>query len=227
MILAIDTATGQASIAVLGNGGLLAELSWWSRGNHSRQLGALVPQLLELSGTEVGSLTGVAVAIGPGSFNGLRVGISMAKGLAFARKVPLAGIPTLDVIAVAAGGSRVCASLPAGRGEIYAAWYEGRKAGWSRTSDYLRLPLEEAAARYRDGEMLAGEGAEHLAEVLARRGLAPALQSEGAGLRRAGYLAELGRQYFDAHRADGLDDIQPLYLRRSAAEEKRAASQGE
>jgi tRNA threonylcarbamoyladenosine biosynthesis protein TsaB len=172
-------------------------------------------------------LTGIAVAVGPGSFNGLRVGISLAKGLAFARNLPLAGISTLDIIAFAASAPSVCASLPAGRGEVYAAWYEGNDTDWHRTSDYLRLSLAEASTRYRSGTLLAGEGAPLLAGTLTEQGLAPALQKTPEKLRRAGYLAELGRQYFDAHRADGLDDVQPLYLRRSAAEENRAATQGE
>jgi tRNA threonylcarbamoyladenosine biosynthesis protein TsaB len=227
MILAIDTATDQSSIALFGLETPLAELSWFARGNHSRRLAELLPRLLELAGIEIAALTGIAVAIGPGSFNGLRVGISLAKGLALARSLPLAGVATLDVIAFAAAGPAVCASLPAGRGEVYAAWYEGERTEWRRTSDYLRLSLADAAALYRPGTLLAGEGAGLLAETLARHGVAPALQETPARLRRAAYLAELGRQYCDAHRADGLDDIQPLYLRRSAAEENRAATQGE
>jgi tRNA threonylcarbamoyladenosine biosynthesis protein TsaB len=229
MILAIDTATNQASLALLGDDAVLAELSWVSRGDHSRQLGDLLPRLLALAACEVKDLAGIAVASGPGSFNGIRVGMSLAKGLALARRIPLAGISTLDVIGygAACADQSVCATLNAGRGELFIAWYEGAGPTWQRVSEHARMAIDAAAETYRPGAILAGDGALLLAEALAVRGAAPALPSAVARPRRAGYLAELGRQYFNAHGSDGLDELQPLYLRRSAAEEKRAASQGE
>lgn len=229
MILAIDTATDQASVALLADDVTVAEFSWRSRGNHSRHLGSLLPELFSLAGIAVERLTGIAVSSGPGSFNGLRVGISLAKGLAFARNLPLAGISTLDVIGFsAARDSRpVLALLSAGRGELFSASYEGIGASWRRMSEYRRLSVSGTAETFMPQSVLAGEGAAVLAQELSARGISAEMQDAGSSLRRAGYLAELGRHYFDAHLPDGLDDLQPLYLRRSAAEEKLATSQGE
>lgn len=167
MIIALDTSTSHASIALVRDedsphdhprGGpapddpILAELTWEIGRRHSQELVPRLQWLLAVCGASPADLTAVAVALGPGSFNGIRVGVATAKALAFARDLPLYGSSTLDVMAwgqrqaaalaeltaaasdyetpevshaTRAPGPRatICAALDAGRGEVYAARY--------------------------------------------------------------------------------------------------------
>ncbi|NLX43424.1 MAG: tRNA (adenosine(37)-N6)-threonylcarbamoyltransferase complex dimerization subunit type 1 TsaB, partial [Chloroflexi bacterium] len=103
MILAIDTATRTASIALYDASGILAEETWHSQNRHSVELMPAIQRLAERQGVKLGDLSAVAVALGPGSFTGLRIGLSAAKGLCLALDIPLIGIPTLMIAAYAAG----------------------------------------------------------------------------------------------------------------------------
>lgn len=225
MILAIDTSTDTASVAVLGDQEPLSEITWASRGTHSRRIIQLTSEALSLAGIVPSELSAIAVAIGPGSFNGLRVGLSAAKGMAMALSIPLVGISTLDVIGfqAAAAGRRVVATVPAGRHEICISVFTTVDDALKRETDYLRLGTEEAANLCSAGDIIAGPGREALAESLALRGCPVTVQTPVRDSRRGSYLAELGRRYVDAGGESQMEDIVPLYLRRSAAEEKRAA----
>jgi tRNA threonylcarbamoyladenosine biosynthesis protein TsaB len=96
-ILALDTSTRTASIAIYrGEEGVISEITWRSLSHHTVEL---TPYLDLLLGQNPRELAGIAVALGPGSFTGLRVGLSLAKGFALAQEIPLIGIPTLDALA--------------------------------------------------------------------------------------------------------------------------------
>ena len=95
MQLAIDTSTDTAGIALARDREVLAELTWHCGQNHTTQLLPQIAHLLNQTGIDLKSISGIIVARGPGSFNGLRVGISTAKGLAFSLGVPIIGISTL------------------------------------------------------------------------------------------------------------------------------------
>ena len=99
MLLAIDTSTDTASLALAEDKTVLAELTWRSKQNHTTQLLPNLNQLFKLTETNAKSLTAVIVAQGPGSFNGLRVGVSAAKGLAFSLGIPIVGVNSLEVAA--------------------------------------------------------------------------------------------------------------------------------
>jgi tRNA threonylcarbamoyl adenosine modification protein YeaZ len=135
MLLAIDTATHYASVALHDGERLLAEHTWLARQDHTRTLHPHIQALLTESGTSIENLTVVAVALGPGSFNGLRVGLSTAKGLAIARGLPLAGASTLELLASEYGLSEI--TMPAGRGRIYR---------WAASSGAADIELIEGAA---------------------------------------------------------------------------------
>jgi tRNA threonylcarbamoyladenosine biosynthesis protein TsaB len=218
VILAIDTSTDVATVALQAEGELLAELSWSARGNHSLRLMNAIQAVLSTQGTDPGDLTAVVTAIGPGSFSGIRVGVAAAKGLAMSRGIPLAGIPTLDAIGLQASGlsSVVWAVIPAGRRQVYAARYTGRGPAWKRVSEYLLTGADDIATALAEGDMIAGAAT---SEVEAPpRMVCPSLWN----VPRGGFLAELGRRYFEAGGEDRVYTLEPLYLRPSAAEEKRA-----
>ena len=132
MELAIDTATANASLALAHHDDIIAEFSWHSGQNHSTQLLPSVVYLLNQTGASLQSLDGIIVAQGPGSYNGLRVGISTAKGLAVSLGIPIVGISTLEAAAFAhaATGLPICPILNAGRGEIATATYRRQRHRW-------------------------------------------------------------------------------------------------
>jgi tRNA threonylcarbamoyladenosine biosynthesis protein TsaB len=131
MLLAIDTATRHASVALYREadagadapGGVLAEYTWYSANRHSVQLAPTVDEMLRRQGLSAMDLTAVGVALGPGSFTGLRIGVSVAKGLCLALGIPIVGVPTLDAMAYA----------PRSRLPVWAFWRPGATPAWVPT----------------------------------------------------------------------------------------------
>ena len=215
MLLAIDTATRAASLALYDDGCVRAEVTWYSAGRHTGELMPRIVWMLDQAGRRVTDLTGLVVSIGPGSFTGLRVGLAAAKGLALANDVRLVGIPTLDVIAQAHAGLRspLVAVLQAGRGKLAAMRYVRSRGGWRRQGDVTVTTIERIGADWDRPTWLCGElDAGARAAVQARLGDRVRLPEPAGCLRRAGFLAELGWQRLCAGQADDLDALQPIYL---------------
>ena len=124
-ILAVDTSSGSCSVAVIENSNLLAEIIKADGETHSRHLMDMIKKVLELSGLILFDIDGFAVTKGPGSFTGLRIGISSVKGLAAATGKPLAGISTLDALAAQVSPTPyiVCSLIDARKGEVYSSRY--------------------------------------------------------------------------------------------------------
>src|SRR5437763_6873674 len=127
LLLALDTSTRYSSVALCSESEFFGECTWYSGKNHSVELFEYTQRLCVQAQVSLQQVELIAVAIGPGSFNGVRVALAMAKSLAFALRKPLVGVSTLDIIAFqqcAYGVQRpVCALLEAGRSELYAASY--------------------------------------------------------------------------------------------------------
>jgi len=215
ILVAIDTSSRQASVALYDERGVLAEASWRTENRHSVDTLPMIESLLRLQRLEASSLGAVAVASGPGSFTGLRIGMSLAKGLALALDLPIVGVPTLAVTAYVAGdpGCRLWAVMEAGRGRLCVqpfAFDEG-------------LPVAEAEAQVVDAAdwvpehdepiLLAGEiGAELAQRLLALPdGEQIAITSLASSVRRAGYLAELAWERIQRQEADDLDSLDLHY----------------
>lgn len=231
MLLAFDTSTSVASVALItGAAGvagpaddarLVAELTWRVGQRHSTELLERIEWLLAASRLSMSDLAGVAVALGPGSFNGVRVALATAKSLAFARDVPLYGVTTLDSIAWGHRliGGTICAILEAGRGQVYAAIYDAAQpdaARWEPVAGYTVLTAAELAAQIHGEVFCCGEMAAEtratLASALGSRFRAASALDE----RRAGWLAELALARSAAQRYDDPVALEPLYLRRPA-----------
>ncbi len=199
MLLALDTATRLISIALHDGHSLVAEATWQAGAYHTVELAPQAALLLRRAGLQPGQLSGLAVAIGPGSYTGLRIGLGFAKGLALANQLPLVGVPTLEVLmrAQPPRAEQALALLGAGRGRVSAGPYQWRArpfrweaSGPVRVLDWASLADELSAATtpvYVVGEIDAA-GYERLRPLRGRVVLATPAQ----GLRRAGFLAELG-----------------------------------
>ena len=217
MLLAIDTSTRQAGVALYdGDRGLLAEYNWHSANRHTEELMPAVASMLAQSGVTPRALRAVAVALGPGSFTGLRVGLAAAKGLALACGLALLGIPTLDAVAYPhqAQPVPVIAVLQAGRGRVYWAPYAHGPGGWAAQEPARLSTVPEMANAAVRPVMFVGEvsGADQ-ASLISWAGR-PRVNFLPAALtmRRGGYLAELGWTRLEAGEADDPATLSPIYL---------------
>jgi tRNA threonylcarbamoyladenosine biosynthesis protein TsaB len=219
MLLALDTSTSYASIALAHDGRAVAELTWEVGKRHSTELFDKLSWLLAAYHTAPSALDGVAVALGPGSFNGVRVAVATAKALAFALDLPLYGHATLDIIAWGMAHARVpvWALLEAGRGQLFAAPYDTSHATadeWKPTEQYAILTPSELALRIVGPVLCAGEWRPEtqatLEEALGERAdFASTLPP-----RRASWLADLALQRHARGMRDDPAALEPLYLRR-------------
>src|SRR5919108_6091374 len=132
MLLAVDTSTAQVGLAVYDGSQVISEYAWRSSQRHTVELAPAVSDLLRRCGLTIENIRGLGVALGPGSFTSLRVGLSLVKGIALARSLPLIGIPTLDILAAAQPLSRLplLVAIQAGRGRLAAGWYKRSKSKW-------------------------------------------------------------------------------------------------
>jgi tRNA threonylcarbamoyladenosine biosynthesis protein TsaB len=192
LLLALDTSTSTAGVALYDGRQVLSETTWRAGREHSTRLLIEIEAALTRVGHVAGDLTGLVVARGPGSYTGVRVALSVAKGMAAALGIPLWGVGSLDVLAHAAGqvDIPVRAVLEAGRGRFATAAYQDGE----RTAPARLATLDELAG------LLAGATDQVLVvgdltpEARARLGAEPSvrLASPAACLRRSGFLAELG-----------------------------------
>jgi len=215
-LLAIDTSSAFASVALFDGRTVLAEETWHAHRRHDDHLFPSIERLLSLAAIAIADVTRVAVAIGPGSFTGVRVGIAAAQGIALASGAALVGIPSLDVIAwpFASGDRRVCALVPAGRGEHYAAMYRERRGAFARTSEILIGTVEDLAKTVAMDTLFAGEIDDGTARELRERlGARAVMPSASAAVRRAGHLAELGWARAEAHDTVPAEALEPMYIR--------------
>ena len=217
MQLAIDTSTDTASLALVQESEVLAELTWRCGQNHTI---TLLPRLANLlSQTKLGleSISGIIVAKGPGSFNGLRVGISTAKGLAFSLGIPLVGISTLEVEAYqhAETNLPVCPIFNAGRGEIATAIYQMKQNEWHQITGEHITTVDTLCSQITTKTIFCGELTASISDQLRKELKQKAIiSSPAARLRRAGFLAELGQKQLEAGNLDNPATLHPLYLRR-------------
>ena len=217
MQLAIDTSTDTASLALVRDRLVLAELTWRCGQNHTRQLMPNLEHLLHQLGLSPSEITGIIVARGPGSFNGLRVGISAAKGLAFSLVVPIVGISSLEAEAYqyAGTGLPVCPVFNAGRGEIATAMYQQRDGEWLQLADEGITTVDVLCSGITARTIFCGEYmpdvAPRIKELLKDKAVIPSVTT---GLRRGAFLAELGLKRLEAGENDEPATLQPVYLRR-------------
>jgi tRNA threonylcarbamoyladenosine biosynthesis protein TsaB len=216
MILAIDSATRWAGLALHDGTAVIAEHGWRCLNNHTIELSPAIDDMLHRAGVEPADLSGIAVAQGPGSYTGLRVGMALAKGLALANGLPLIGIPTLDIVAVSFGQrqGQLVVVAEAGRKRISAAGYSwnGRN-GWACQWGPDNSTWEELLAQVEAPATFAGEIVPEAAKKIraANSDFQTALPSRS--IRRAGHLAELGWQRLRADKADDAASVAPIYLR--------------
>jgi tRNA threonylcarbamoyladenosine biosynthesis protein TsaB len=214
MLLAIDTSTAQMGLALYDGSEVLAESLWTSREHHTVELAPAVSQLLQRCGVAVDALGALGVALGPGSFTSLRVGLAFAKGLALARRLPLIGIPTLNVVAAAQPllPLPLVAVLQAGRGRLAVGWYEAGENGWKATGPARVETAETLAHSIKNPTIVCGELHAAERQRLARKRVNVMLSSAANSLRRPAVLAELAWARWQGGSVDEAASLAPIYL---------------
>jgi tRNA threonylcarbamoyladenosine biosynthesis protein TsaB len=218
VLLAIDTSTSQAGIA-LYDGRVRTELVWHAGRDHGRHLMPAIAQALDRIGATPQDLTAVAVARGPGSFTGLRVGLAVAQGLAVALHIPTYGIGSLAVLAHGLPGWRgpIRTVLEAGRGRFATARFEPAGGGYIQVDEVmgvdvdslLRLTVEEGGVT---PCALVGDLSAELRDRCAGLGGPVWLVSPAHSVRRPAVLAELAWRRIERGLPPGPDDGEPIYL---------------
>lgn len=214
-LLAVDTSTTLVSIALFRDGVVLAEETWHLQRGHDAAVFAGVERLLGLTGLTVRDIEHVGVAIGPGSFTGVRIAIATAQGIARGSGALAVGVSTLDVIAHpwSTSGARVCAVLPAGREEVCAAIYRDRAGTWSRASDLLVGAPGDLARSLAAGALFAGEIDDGARDAIVRE-LGPRASFAPRGTtRRAGDLAAIAWERIAGGESAAVETLEPIYVR--------------
>ncbi len=226
-LLALETATNVCSAAVLRDGAVTAHASLHQPRVHAEQLVPLVDNLLERSATNRADLDAIAVSMGPGSYTGLRIGVSTAKGLAMALDAALVGVPTLEALAAsvypfAAEGDVACALLDARRDEVYAAAYQitdGALAPFAATSARAVDTLPNWLGAVADTCWLAGDGAAKAADVLREAGIAPRVLSPDVHPPSAAWVARRAWPRFRRSATEDVATFEPYYLKAFAGDQ--------
>ncbi len=206
MLLAIDTSNEWTGVAFWDSNGLRAEATWMSGRQHTEQVPAQIDLLARHIGIVQSDLTVVAIATGPGSWAGLRSGMSLAKAIAVGRGIPLIGIPSLDSLAQSQRGRAgvVIAVVRLGRDRFAAARYEDTPDGRVRKGEIMAYSLAELAELAVDA-VLVGD-------------IPPSLETHAGAAsvvdrqRRVPYLAQQAWTRHMQHSYDDLVGLEPMYL---------------
>jgi tRNA threonylcarbamoyladenosine biosynthesis protein TsaB len=218
-VLAVETSSLAGGAALLDGDLLVGQSLLDVRATHSERLMLAVDRLLADAGWTVRDLEGLAVAVGPGSFTGLRIGISTVKGLALALAIPIAPVPTLDAMAATLpfAALPVCPVLDARKNEVYASLYRWDGVAMRRAWDYLALAPDDLARRLVEPVILMGDAAGAVRSPHAR--LAPPTHRAPSPAT----VGLLGSARLRAGDTVAPADLVPIYLRPSEAELKRRA----
>ncbi len=214
MLLALDTSSQNIGIALYDGAQTLNEAVWASANYHTVELAPAVEAALGRARMEVGDLEAIGVAIGPGSFTGLRIGLGFAKGLALARHIPIIGIPTLDILAAAQPVTEdtLAAAMQVGRERLAVGWYKAVDGLWKPKGDPEILTVKELSQRIRKPTQVCGELDEAGRRLLSRKRKNVILASPALCVRRPAFLAELAWERWQAGKADDPAALSPHYL---------------
>ncbi|MBM7583095.1 tRNA threonylcarbamoyladenosine biosynthesis protein TsaB [Caldicoprobacter guelmensis] len=225
-VLAVETSSAVISVAIVDEHRLLAEYILNQERNHSMKLMPIVEEVLEESLLAFNDIDVFAVAHGPGSFTGLRIGVATVKGLAQALKKPVVGVSTLDGLAfnLAYAQGLICPIMDARRAQVYTSVYRWSENGLKRLEEYLAVSVEkliELLGKWDEPVHFCGDG------IFAYRSIIEAQMGGRAifvppthALQRASSIAWLALERALTGDTQTYWELQPFYLRKSQAEQR-------
>ncbi len=214
MLLAIDTSTAQVGLALYDGNQILSEMTWTTRQHHTTELAPAIAGLLNRCGVSMDMVSALGVAVGPGSFTSLRVGLSLVKGIALARHLPVIGISTMDIIAAAqpVGTLPLAVVIQAGRKRIAVGWYQCLESKWQAQGGIKGATVDELADGIESPTYVAGELSTDDRSRLGRKRVNILLASPVHCIRRPSILADLAWARWQKNEVDDAASLAPVYL---------------
>lgn len=232
-LLAIDSSSIAGSVAYIKEDKLIGEYYLCDKLTHSQTIMPMLEHLTKLIKFDLKTLDAIAVTSGPGSFTGLRIGVTAAKVLAFTLKVPIIGVPTLDSLAYSFSFTDyfICPIMDARRNQVYTALYQWKEDKLERLTDYLAIDLNEYLEKLQlkqNKVIFIGDGIKPYEEMIREQlkdqaVFAPTFSSQ----QRASVLAAVAMQYYREGKTEDPSLFVPMYLRKSQAEREREAKEHE
>jgi tRNA threonylcarbamoyladenosine biosynthesis protein TsaB len=222
-ILAVNTATKSCSVGIVDKNFLLVELILSTGQTHSKHLTEMIDRAIQLSGLTLSGLDGFAVTMGPGSFTGLRIGVSTVKGLVMGTGKPLVGVSTLDALAMQAAFSPylVCSLLDARKGEVYFSRYRFVDGTLKKEGIEGVFAPPQIVDGIKEPCLFIGDGALlYQNEIICRLGQLAHFVPPGQNAIRASTVAYLAMDRFVKQETDDVIHFVPHYIRKSDAELK-------
>jgi tRNA threonylcarbamoyladenosine biosynthesis protein TsaB len=215
MLLAVDTSTQWMGLALYDGSQVLGEAVWKTNSHHTVELAPAVEDLLRRTGITPGDLRALGVATGPGAFTSLRIGLALVKGLALALRLPVSGVPSLDVLASGqpVQDMTMVTALHVGRGRLAVGWYAPVYGKWLLQGEPKLMTTEDLAKQIKNPTLVCGELSAADRQVLARKRKNVILATPAQSLRRPAFLAELAWQRWQTGEVDEVVSLSPIYLR--------------
>jgi len=226
-ILGIDSSGLVASAAIADEKNIIAEFTVNNKQTHSQTLLPMIEKVVDMSGIELEQIDAIAIAAGPGSFTGLRIGSATAKGIGLALKKPVVSVPTLEGLAyrVSVFDGIICPIMDARRNQVYTGIYKMDKGNLVCLSEQKAVEIHEIMEeleKYDEKVIFLGDGVEVQRETIEKEFkkeycFAPIHLSK----QSAAAVAVLGDIYFNQGKAEDAAEHKPIYLRKSQAERER------
>ena len=226
-LLAIDSSGLVATVALLHNDILMGEYTIHNKKTHSQTLLPMIREMMDMAEVDVSELDAIAVAAGPGSFTGLRIGASTAKGLAQALSVPIVSVPTLEGLAfnLAGADAIVCPLMDARRNQAYYGIYDVSGKRPTTIVEQDAAPLETVIEKVNQLDravIFLGDGVPVFADQLKADVKVPfRFAPDSVRYQKASSIAVLGKYYLEEKQEMTAKDFAPIYLRLSQAERER------
>lgn len=228
-VLGLDSSAKSASAALMEDGRLMARAFQNTGLTHSATLLPMAEDMVKNCGLTLDQIDAVAVAAGPGSFTGLRIGVSAAKGIAWARQLPCAGVSTLEAMAwnlAHLENTVIVCAMDARRSQIYHARFLAGGGTLCRLCDDQAVALSDVAQALGEetrSMVAVGDGAELCRDYLTKAGISCALAPEHLRMQDAVGVCVCAEAVAAAGGLVDAADLQPVYLRLSQAERERLA----
>lgn len=226
-ILALDSSGLVASVAVVEDDNLLAEYTVNYKKTHSQTLVPMLDEIGKMIELDLNTIDAIAVAAGPGSFTGLRIGSATAKGLGLALKKPLIGIPTVEGLAYNLYGTKalICPLMDARRNQVYTGIYEFNGFDFHKVENQMAVAIEDIIAKLNKigrEVIFLGDGVAVYRKIIEQLCTVPyTFAPAHVNKQRAGALAALAQKYFAEGKMEDPAEHKPDYLRLSQAERER------
>ncbi len=220
-VLGIETSGNIGGVALSQDNRVILAGNLGSPSLHDKELVAAIRSMLREAGWTPRDIDLIAVDVGPGSYTGLRVGVTCAKTLAYSLNKPVIDVPAFDAIAEGypMNSTPICPIMDARRGHVYACTYQLENAQRRRASDFLVVQPERLVSLLPRPVIIFGDGVFPYKEQFQQKDIF--IDTENQSVPKVEYVALLGERAYKAGRRCEVEKLLPLYLRRTDAEEKK------